>query len=95
VSTDSSPGSVSALTSWPSARNVAATSSQAHAPSQNPGTRMIGALFMPVCSSLPEILWREGEQREALVGDVRGRERGQLGVVIRWRDLNHVGPDQG
>ena len=43
ASADSRPGSVSAVTSWPSARNAAATSSHAHAPSQNPGTRTIGA----------------------------------------------------
>ena len=47
ASADSRPGSVSAVTSWPSARNVAATSSHAHAPSQNPGTRMIGAFVIP------------------------------------------------
>ena len=46
---DSCPGSVIAVTSWPSARNVAATSSHAHAPSQNPGTRMIGAVVIVPC----------------------------------------------
>src|SRR4051812_19094453 len=46
ASTDSSPGSVNALTSWPSARRRPATSSHAHAPSQNPGTRTIGADVM-------------------------------------------------
>src|SRR5213594_3524204 len=44
ASADSSPGSVSAVTSWPSARRAAATSSHAHAPSQNPGTRTMGAV---------------------------------------------------
>src|SRR5262245_25541405 len=42
ASADSSPGSVSAVTSCPSARSVPATSSHAHAPSQKPGTRTIG-----------------------------------------------------
>src|SRR4051794_41028765 len=45
-SRDSWPGSVMAVTSWPASRSLAATSSQAHAPSQKPGTRMIGALDM-------------------------------------------------
>jgi hypothetical protein len=43
ASADSRPGSVSAVTSCPSARRAEATSSHAHAPSQNPATRMIGA----------------------------------------------------
>ncbi len=43
ASTDSRPGRVSAVTSRPSARSRAATSSQAQAPSQKPGTRTIGA----------------------------------------------------
>src|SRR5436190_809969 len=47
VSTESSPGSVSAVTSWPSARSDPATASHAHAPSQKPGTRMIGAASTP------------------------------------------------
>ena len=47
ASADSRPGSVSAVTSWPSARSAAATSSHAHAPSQNPGTRTIGAVVIP------------------------------------------------
>src|SRR5664279_1448000 len=46
ASADSSPGNVSAVTSWLPARSRAATSSHAHAPSQNPGTRMIGALVI-------------------------------------------------
>src|SRR5207248_5717698 len=46
ASADSRPGNVSAVTSCPSARRAAATSSHAHAPSQNPGTRMIGAEAM-------------------------------------------------
>src|SRR5687768_9710142 len=46
-SADSRPGSVKAVTSCPSSRNAAATSSHAHAPSQNPGTRTIGAAFTP------------------------------------------------
>src|ERR671919_1215220 len=46
ASADSRPGSVTAVTSWPSARNAAATSSHAHAPSQNPGTRTIGAVVI-------------------------------------------------
>jgi hypothetical protein len=37
--TDSSPGRVSASTSWPASRRDVATSSHAHAPSQKPGTR--------------------------------------------------------
>src|SRR4051794_2989271 len=48
VSLDSRPGSVMAVTSWPSRRRSSATSSQAQAPSQNPGTRMIGAAFEAV-----------------------------------------------
>ena len=47
VSTDSRPGSVNAVTSCPSALRAAATSSHAHAPSQNPGTRTIGVVLMP------------------------------------------------
>ena len=43
ASADSRPGRVIAVTSWPSARSAATTSSHAHAPSQKPGTRMIGA----------------------------------------------------
>src|SRR5690349_651006 len=46
ASGDSKPGSVSAVTLWPSARSRSATSSQAHAPSQNPGTRMIDGVVM-------------------------------------------------
>jgi hypothetical protein len=44
ASADSRPGSVMAVTSWPSARNTPATSSHAHAPSQNPGTKTIGGV---------------------------------------------------
>ena len=54
-SLDACPGSVIAVTSWPSARSFAATSSHAHAPSQKPGTRMIGALAMVLGSSLFEV----------------------------------------
>ena len=41
-------GSVMAVTSWPSARKRSVTSSHAQAPSQNPGTRMIGAVIADV-----------------------------------------------
>jgi ATP-dependent DNA helicase RecQ len=51
LSTDSSPGRVSAVTSWPSALTSSATSSHAHAPSQKPGTRMSGAAGMAVRSA--------------------------------------------
>lgn len=43
ASADSRPGSVSAVTSYPSARRAETTSSHAHAPSQNPAARIIGA----------------------------------------------------
>src|SRR5206468_4132373 len=46
MSADSRPGSVSAVTSCPSALSAPATSSHAHAPSHQPGTRMIGGVVI-------------------------------------------------
>ena len=52
---DSKPGSVSGVTSCPSARSAATTSSHAHAPSQNPGTKMMGAPVIPAPYGVVEV----------------------------------------
>src|SRR5262245_45141917 len=48
ASGDSSPGSVIAVASMPWAESAGSTSSHAHAPSQKPGTRTIGAAIFPM-----------------------------------------------